>query len=202
MKQSPIATHPPLPNNYAPELLVLDKGEGVYLTDIAGKSYLDFGSGIAVNALGYGREDLAETGYRQMQKLIHSSNLYTTEPTLSLAKRMTKMGKFAAVQFGNSGSEANEAAIKYARLYALRTRGAGHFKILSLENGFHGRTMGALSCTPSPKYQEPFTPLVPGMTSIPFNDVKRLETVLDGSFACVIVEVIQGEGGLRACLSA
>jgi acetylornithine/N-succinyldiaminopimelate aminotransferase len=188
--------NPPLPKNFAPEFLLVNKGQGIYLEDNAGNRYLDFGAGLAVNALGYGREDLASIAYEQMKKLIHISNLYATEPQIECAKKLIATGSFAAVHFGNSGSEANESAIKYARLYALRTKGPGHHKLLCFHNGFHGRTMGALSCTPVPKYQDPFVPLIPGVTSLDFNDCEGVKRVLGDSFAAVIVEIIQGEGGL------
>jgi len=204
----------PLPKCFSPELLMISKGDGVWLEDAAGRRYLDFTGGIAVNALGYGREDLAEIAYRQMKKLVHISNLFITEPALELATKMIAQGvhkargvrsahgareaggDFQAVQFLNSGSEANETALKYARLYALRRKGEGHHKLLCFTGSFHGRTMGALSLTPNPKYQTPFLPLVPGVEVAEYNDVDGLEKTLDESFAGVIVEVIQGEGGL------
>ncbi len=195
---SALVSNLPLPRQYGAELLVIERGEGVWLEDAAGKRYLDFAGGIAVNALGYGREDLAAAAYEQMKRLPHVSNLFTTAPALALARAMISSGPFAAAFFGNSGTEANEAALKYARLYALRTRGSGHEKLLCFTNAFHGRTMGALSCTPSAKYQEPFAPLVPGVVTAPYNDVGALEKTLDAGFAGVIVEVIQGEGGLAA----
>ncbi len=184
------------PNNYSNELLILDKGEGVYLFDKSGKKYLDFGSGIAVNALGYGNKKISEIAGKQMDKLIHVSNLYTTEPALEFASKLTDGTRFSAVHFGNSGSEANEAAIKYAKLYSLRTKGAGNYKILSFSGAFHGRTMGALSCTHNSKYRKPFEPLIPGNEVLKYNDAGLLKEILDGSFAAVIVEVVQGEGGL------
>ncbi|MBN1409964.1 MAG: aspartate aminotransferase family protein [Spirochaetales bacterium] len=188
--------NPPYPNNYSPELLVLDKGEGVFLYDITGKKYLDFGAGIAVNALGHNRKDLAQTAYDQMSKLIHTSNLYATDPSLKLAEKLVSSGPYAAVHFGNSGTEAIEAAIKYARLYSHKAKGEGNHKILCFNNAFHGRSLGALSVTPNPKYQEPFKPLVPGVTSIPLNDSEALKKTLDKSYAACIVEVVQGEGGM------
>lgn len=188
----------PLPRQYGTELLVLREGDGVYLKDAGGKKYLDFGSGIAVNALGHGRTDLAEVAATQMRRLIHSSNLYVSEPALELAGKLINSGPFAAVHFGNSGTEANEAAIKYARLYAHRTKKEGSFKLLSFSNAFHGRTLGALSLTPNPAYRIPFAPLLPGTGSIPYNNVKALEKTLNRSFAGIIVETIQGEGGLKA----
>jgi len=192
-----VVTDAPFPKNYSQELLLVSRGKGVYVEDSSGERYLDFGSGIAVNALGYGREDLAEVAFNQMKKLIHISNLYTTAPAVELAERLISFGSFSAVHFGNSGSEANEAAIKYARLYSLRKRGEGCHRILCFEGAFHGRTMGALSCTPNPAYQKPFAPLLPGVETIEYNNVEKLEETLNGSFSCVIAEVIQGEGGLE-----
>jgi acetylornithine/succinyldiaminopimelate/putrescine aminotransferase len=158
---------------------------------------LDFGSGIAVNALGYGREDLAQVAYEQMKKLIHISNLYTTAPAVKLAEALTSAGNFAAVHFGNSGTEANEAALKYARLYSQQKKGPGHHKFLSFSNGFHGRSMGSLSVTATEKYKTPFGPLVPGCEIIDYNSLEQLEALPHPEeYAAVIVEVIQGEGGL------
>jgi acetylornithine/N-succinyldiaminopimelate aminotransferase len=197
MKSRPaIVTNTQLPKNFPDEFLVITRGNGVRLEDADGNTYIDFGAGIAVNALGYGREDLARIGYEQMQKLIHISNLYATEPQLALAKRMVASGPFAAVHLGNSGSEANEAAIKYARLYSLRKKGPGNHRLLCFTGAFHGRTMGALSVTPTPKYQEPFGPLLPGVEVCEYNNCEALERTLDRGFAAVIVETIQGEGGL------
>jgi len=194
-----IAGHP-LPKCFADTLLVIRRGKGVRLQDRAGRWYLDFTGGIAVNALGYGRADLARTAYRQMRRLTHISNLYTTEPLLELGAKMLATGGFAAVQFLSSGSEANETALKYARLYALRRKGVGCHRLLCFTGAFHGRTLGALSVTPSAKYQDPFGPLLPGVEVAPYNDCSALERVLDRSFAGVIAEVVQGEGGL-ACMS-
>jgi len=191
-----IATGTSIPNNYAQELLVLEKGKGVYLEDVAGKTYLDFGSGISVNALGYGRADLAEAVSEQMRRIVHTSNLYTSRPTLELAEKLTALGNFGAVQFGNSGSEANESALKYARLYAYRKRGAGHNTYVSFTGSFHGRTMGALSVTPTEKYQEPFRPLIPGTATCRYNDTEELESIINDDCAAVIIEPVQGEGGL------
>jgi acetylornithine/N-succinyldiaminopimelate aminotransferase len=199
--QGYVSNHP-FPNCFAEKLLVVTRGEGVYVEDRTGKRYLDMAGGIAVNALGYGRRDLAEIAADQMLRLTHISNLFATEPGLDLAAKMIAGGDFAAVQFHSSGSEANEAALKFARLFALRTRGAGHHKLLCFSGGFHGRTLGALSVTPTAKYQEPFEPLVPGVEAAPFNDLQALESLLDDSFAAVIVEVVQGEGGLASMTPA
>ncbi len=189
--------NPSFPNNYASEMLVLEKGEGCYLEDIKGNKYLDFGSGIAVNSLGYGRKDLANIAAGQMEKLIHVSNLFTTKPALRLAAKLVALGDFSAVHFGNSGSEANEAALKYARLYSLRTKGEGNHKILAFNHSFHGRTMGSLAATATDKYKAPFAPLIPGYEFCEFNNIEELESKLDASFAAVITEPIQGEGGIN-----
>ncbi len=174
----------------------------MYLVDTSGKRYLDLGAGIAVNALGYGRRDLARIVRRQARKVVHVSNLYTTPPAIELATLLRNLARnlnpaFEAVQFGNSGTEANEAALKYARLVAMRTKGPGHHKLLSLSHSFHGRTMGALSVTPKAAYREPFEPLIPETYVTEFNDAEALERTLTDQFAAVIVEVVQGEGGLR-----
>jgi acetylornithine/N-succinyldiaminopimelate aminotransferase len=195
--ESAMETDLPLPKQFGDELLVISRGEGVWLEDASGKRYLDFAGGIAVNSLGYGREDLARIAYDQMKRLPHTSNYFTSEPTLALGRALVSSGPFAAVHFGNSGSEANETALKYARLYAFRKKGKGHEGFLCFTNAFHGRTMGALSCTPTPKYQIPFAPLVPGVVVAPYNDTAALEETLDGRFAAVIVEAIQGECGLE-----
>ena len=184
------------PRNYSNEFLILDKGQGVYLFDISGKRYLDFGSGIAVNALGYGNKKIADIAHKQMEKLIHVSNLFTTEPALEFASKLVDGERFSAVHFGNSGSEANESALKYAKLYSLRTKNENCYKILSFSGAFHGRTMGALSSTHNKKYKEPFGPMIPGTEIIEFNNVEVLTKILDETYAAVIVEVVQGEGGL------
>jgi acetylornithine/N-succinyldiaminopimelate aminotransferase len=200
--QQGVEANLPFPRQYGGELLVIRKGHGVWLEDVAGKKYLDFAGGIAVNALGYGRADLARTAYRQMRRINHISNLFTTEPALALARAMLAKGpwKFSSVFFGNSGTEANEAALKYARLHAIRTKGPGHEKLLCFTGAFHGRTLGSLSCTPTAKYQDPYLPLLPGVVVAPYNDVQALRATLTEQFAGVIVEVIQGEGGL-ACMT-
>lgn len=188
----------PFPKNYGSEFLICDHGEGCYIFDPTGKKYLDFGSGIAVNSLGHGREDLAKAAYDQMMKINHTSNLYTSDETVLLADKLINFGNFAAVHFGNSGTEANEAAIKYSRLYSLRKKGAGNSKIIAFEGSFHGRTMGSLACTYNKHYREDVAPVMPGVEFLPFNDVEALKKSVDSTCAAVIVEVIQGESGLRS----
>ncbi|GAB4222115.1 MAG: aspartate aminotransferase family protein [Spirochaetales bacterium] len=132
-----------------------------------------------------------------MRKVVHTSNLYTTEPTLTLAGKLIASGPFRSVHFGNSGTEANESALKYARLYARRKRGEGHHRFLTFSHAFHGRTLGALSVTPTEAYRQPFEPLVPGVEVCPYNDVEALRRIVNEEFAGIIVEVVQGEGGLE-----
>lgn len=203
MAKAALTSDTPFARNYAREVLLVERGRGSTLWDSNGTAYLDFGSGIAVNALGYGDRRLARAVARQMRRLVHISNLYATPPALELGRRLlestagvgrTPMG---GVHFGNSGAEANEAAIKYARLYAHATRGPGHHRIVSLSDGFHGRTMGALSATPKQAYRTPFEPLVPGFETIDFADPVALESMSGPETAAIIVEVVQGEGGLR-----
>ncbi len=197
--ESYIIDHTHLPKNYSDKFLQIDHGKGCFLYDKGGKEYLDFGSGIAVNALGYGREDLAETACEQMKKLIHVSNLYTTGPTVELASKLAATGNFDAVHFGNSGAEANEAALKYARIYSKKAKGPSAVGYISFTNGFHGRTMGALSVTAKEKYKEPFLPLLSDCTLLPYNDPESLTGFKNPELiSAVIVEVVQGEGGLTA----
>ncbi|MFW6387843.1 MAG: aspartate aminotransferase family protein [bacterium] len=185
---------------YAEEVLRLDRGRGATVRDAAGRRYIDFTAGIAVNALGHGRRDLARVAAREMRRRIHVSNLFTTQPAVELAEALVASGSelgvaFDACFFGNSGTEANEAALKFARLYARACRGEGNHRLVSFTNGFHGRSMGALSVTANPAYREAFDPLLGGVEYLPYNDPEAVSK-LDGSVAGVIVEPIQGEGGL------
>jgi len=201
--------NPPFTKNYGDTFLIFKAGKGAWLQDIDGKKYLDFGSGIAVNSFGHGRKDFAKIVATQMKTLAHTSNLFTSFPTLNLAARLvattpltaSESGTpvepyFAGVHLGNSGSEANETALKYARIYAKRKDNPNGHKILAFKNSFHGRTMGALSATWTEKYRFPSEPLVPGVEFIGFNDLEALNATLNSDFCAVIVEPIQGEGGL------
>lgn len=187
--------HPPFPNNYASEFLMLKKGKGMWVWDIKGKKYLDMTAGIAVNALGHGNRKAAKIASRQMKKLTHVSNLFSTEPAVELAEKLVASGDFQAVHFGNSGSEANETALKYARIYSKAKKGEEAIKFLSFEGSFHGRTMGALAATATAKYKKGYAPMPEGFIIQPFNQLDSLK-VLDESFAAVILEPLQGEGGL------
>jgi predicted acetylornithine/succinylornithine family transaminase len=175
--------------------IVFTHGEGPYLYDSAGKRYLDFGSGIAVTALGHADPAVTAAVADQAGKLTHVSNLYHTAPHAGLARRLVEHSFADRVYFCNSGAEANEAALKFARKYAREKR-EGQTGVIAFSGGFHGRTMGALAMTYKSQYREPFAPLVPGVDFLPFNDVAALEQI--GPETCaVIVEPVQGEGGVR-----
>ncbi len=176
---------------------VLERGDGCTLYDTTGKAYVDCVAGIAVNALGYNDAgingalaDAAASG------LWHTSNLYHTAPHAQLAQ-MLCAGSFAdKVHFSNSGAEANEGAFKFARRYARANGHPDKFEILAFSGAFHGRTMGALAATPRPKYQDPFTPLMPGVRFADFNDLASAQAQMDERVCAIIVEPIQGEGGI------
>jgi len=182
---------------------VFTKGDGCYLYDIENRRYIDFNAGIAVNALGHNDEHLCNLIYDQAKQLIHVSNLYHNPwiGALSqlLVERTVEMGGFHTASKAficNSGSEANEAAIKFARKVGKVVGGEKKVGIVSFENSFHGRTMGSLSATPNEKYQKPFGPMVPGFRYGKFNDVEGIDVLVTEETCGVIVEPIQGEGGV------
>lgn len=175
---------------------VLDRGEGVYLFDLEGKRYLDFVSGIAVNIFGYGHPDILQAITAQAWKLIHCSNLYYSEPGVRLARLLVENSFADKVFFCNSGTEAMEGAIKFVRKWAHHTFTSPKTGIIAFENSFHGRTFAALSATGQRKLREGFEPLVPGFKHVPFNDLEAVEEALDGEICAILVEPIQGEGGV------
>ncbi|MFN8421695.1 MAG: aspartate aminotransferase family protein [Anaerolineae bacterium] len=178
--------------------VVLTHGDGVKVWDADGKEYLDFMAGIAVNALGHADAGMAEVIASQSRKLIHTSNLYFTAPQVELATKLTANSFADKAFFTNSGTEANEGAIKIARKYARVThpdqRKTG---LVCFEHAFHGRTMGALSLTPKEHYQAPFRPLLDGVTVAPFNDIAALDQYITGATCAVFIEPVQGEGGIH-----
>src|SRR5579863_9250892 len=180
--------------------VLFERGRGVYLWDSRGKKYLDFLSGIGVNALGHNHPAIQATLKRQAGRLIHVSNLFFHEYQSALAQRLTKISGLDRVFFSNSGTEAWEGALKFARAYARANNSNGHgpkWRILALENSFHGRTFGALATTAAAKYRDPFAPLLPGVDFVRFNDVEDLQRQLDGTVCAICIEPIQGEGGIR-----
>jgi len=188
-----------LPTYERNPILFVD-GAGMHLIDDSGARYLDLLSGIGVNALGYGHPAVVETINRQSRKLVHISNLYFHEGQAELAMRLTERAGMDRAFFCNSGTEAWEAAMKLARAYSAMKRSEGHTlgtKFLALENSFHGRTMGSVSTTHKDKYREPFQPLVPGVEFVRFNDVDHLRASFSNEVCAILIEPVQGEGGIR-----
>jgi acetylornithine/N-succinyldiaminopimelate aminotransferase len=176
------------------------RGEGVHIIDEHGITYLDLLSGIGVNALGYGHPAIEEAIARQSKALIHTSNLFYHEGQAELALRLTERTGMDRVFFSNTGTEAWEGALKLARAYAGLLRSEGKqigTKFLALEQSFHGRTFGSLSTTYKAKYREPFGPVVPGVEFVKFNDVADLRAKFSSDVCAILVEAIQGEGGIR-----
>ncbi len=178
--------------------IVFTDGKGLTLVDSEGKEYLDFTSGIAVTALGHSDEEWVTAVSNQAAKLTHVSNLYHTAPQAQLAQRLVENSFADRVYFCNSGAEANEAALKFARKVSYAAGAAGKTKIITFTGGFHGRTMGALSTTYKDKYRAPFAPLVPNVEFATFNDVESATAAIDDTVCAVIVEPVQGEGGVHA----
>jgi len=182
---------------YARHDLVLVRGSGCRLWDADGREYLDFVGGIAVCNLGHCPDDLADVLSRQARQLVHVSNLYYTEPQVRLAELLTGSSFADKVFFGNSGAEANEAAIKLARKYSRERHGAGRYGIITMKGSFHGRTMATLSATGQEKVHHGFEPLVDGFRYVEFDNVDAVAAAVDGTICAVLVEPIQGEGGVR-----
>jgi acetylornithine aminotransferase/acetylornithine/N-succinyldiaminopimelate aminotransferase len=187
--------------NYARAPLTLVRGQGVLVWDDTGKEYLDFASGIAVNALGHCHPVWVEAIRRQAGELIHVSNLYRNPNQGELARRLIRHAGPGRVFFCNSGAEANEALIKLARLHGVRKAGEEGkcFKIICAKNAFHGRTFGGMSATPQEKIQKGFRPLVPGFAFGEINNLASFADLVDDATAAIFVETVQGEGGVTPC---
>jgi acetylornithine/N-succinyldiaminopimelate aminotransferase len=182
---------------YARPEFVIERGEGCYLYDSEGRRYLDCVAGIAVNALGYGDPDVARAIRDHANGLIHLSNLYHSRPAVELAQTLVNHTSWAdRVFFCNSGAEAVEGALKFSRRYARDIHGEGKTTIVAFSGSFHGRTMGAVAVTAREKYRQPFEPVMPGVRFIPFNDSAAAAAAITDDVCGVIVEPIQGEGGL------
>jgi acetylornithine/N-succinyldiaminopimelate aminotransferase len=179
--------------------ILFERGRGVYLWDSRGNRYLDFLSGIGVNALGHAHPAIQATLKRQAGRLIHVSNLFFHKYQSELAKRLTKISGMDRAFFCNSGTEAWEGALKLARIYARTRNTNGHrpkWRMLALDNSFHGRTFGSLATTGQAKYRDPFVPLLPGVGFVRFNDVEDLKHQFDAGVCAICIETIQGEGGI------
>lgn len=176
--------------------IVLDKGDGVRLYDTDGKEYLDFGSGIAVFALGYNNKEYNDALKAQIDKLIHTSNYFYNEPAAKAAKALTSASGMDRVFFTNSGTEAVEGAIKLAKKYAYLKDGSTDHEIIAMEHSFHGRSMGALAVTGNKHYQEAFGPMIPGIRFAQFNNLDSVKELVNDKTCAIIFETIQGEGGV------
>jgi acetylornithine/N-succinyldiaminopimelate aminotransferase len=186
---------------YERHAVMFTRGRGVHLWDSRGKKYLDLLSGIGVNALGHGHPAIQAVLSKQSKRLIHTSNLFFHEFQAELAKELTRVSGLDRAFFCNSGTEAWEAALKLARLYAHAQNGNGNnskWRILALENSFHGRTFGSLATTGQAKYRDPFAPMLPGVSFIGLNDVDDLRWKFDSNVCAVCLETVQGEGGIRS----
>ncbi|MDD5949710.1 MAG: aspartate aminotransferase family protein [Lachnospiraceae bacterium] len=176
--------------------VVFDRGEGMYLYDTEGKQYLDMGAGIAVSALGYGNEEYKQGLKEQIDKLIHISNLYYTEPSIKAAEYFCQASGMDRVFFTNSGTEAIEGAIKLARKYAYNKNKESRGEIIAMQHSFHGRSMGALSVTGTEHYREPFEPLIGGVSFAEYNDLESVRKLVTEDTCGIILETLQGEGGI------
>ena len=185
------------PNYGARAPICLVRGDGTRVWDSDGREYLDFGCGIAVTSLGHCHPRVTGAIREAAATLLHVSNLYHTAPQIHLAKLLCEHSFAQRVYFCNSGAEANEAAIKIARKYARERLSTDRWEIVATNNSFHGRTLGALSATGQPKYQHGFEPMVPGFKHVPYNDLRAMERAIDNRTCAVLVEPIQGEGGVH-----
>ena len=183
-------------NTYDRFPVAITRGRGCHVYDAEGREYLDCVAGIAVNTLGHGHPDLVAAIEQQVRHLIHTSNLYYTEPQGQLACRLVEHSFADKAFFCNSGAEANEAAIKLARRYAHHHYGPNRFEIITMVNSFHGRTLATLTATGQAKVQEGFEPLLPGFINVPLNSLEALEEAVSDRTAAVMLELIQGEGGV------
>ena len=185
-----------LMQTYTRPAMVLDKGEGMKVWDLEGKQYYDFIGGIAVNALGYSHPKLVQAIKNQAEKLIHCSNLFYSEPQIILAQMLVELSCGDKVFFGNSGAEVNEGAIKIAVKY-FKDQDKDKHKIIYMKNSFHGRTIATLAATGQYKYQKDYLSLLPKFKEAVFNDLESVKAAIDGEVAAVLVEPIQGEGGIK-----
>ena len=176
--------------------VVFEKGDGVYLYDVEGKKYLDFGAGIAVFALGYNNQAYNDALKAQIDKVIHTSNLYYNIPMIEAGEKLIKASGMSKVFFTNSGTEAIEGAIKAVRKYAWLKDGGNDHEIIAMNHSFHGRSYGALSVTGNPKYQEAFKPLIGNIRFADFNDLESVKAQITDKTSAILLEPVQGEGGI------
>lgn len=196
MNQKIEAAEKVLLHTYNRSSVVFNHGKGVYLYDTDGKEYLDFAAGIAVCSLGYGNETYSNALKNQVDKLLHVSNLYYNEPTTEAAEKLLKASGMDRVFFTNSGTEAIEGALKAARRYSYNKYDENRYEIIAMNHSFHGRSMGALSVTGTQKYRTPFEPLIGGVKFAEFNDLQSVKEKITDKTCAIIMETIQGEGGI------
>ncbi len=182
---------------YARPALVIERGDGCYLFDTDGNRYLDFVSGLAVNALGYGDPDVLQALAAQAGRLLHVSNLFHTIPSVELARRLVERSFADRVFFCNSGTEAWEASLKICRKWAAAQPGKPRYRFVAMHDSFHGRTYGSLSTTGQPKYHKGFEPLLPGVDFAPFNDLDAVARAVTDETCAILVEPLQAEGGIH-----
>lgn len=176
--------------------VVFDHGEGVKLYDTDGQEYLDFGAGIAVMGLGYSCDEVKNAVKEQVEKLPHISNLFYNEPAINAGEKLLAVSQMDKVFFTNSGTEAIEGALKIAKRYAYNKGMAPDYEIIAMKHSFHGRSLGALSVTGNDHYQEPFAPLIPNIKFAEFNNLDSVKALFSDKTCAVIMETIQGEGGI------
>lgn len=176
--------------------IALDSGSGMYLYDAEGKKYLDFGSGIGVFALGYGNKEYNDAVKAQVDKLIHTSNYFYNEPSALASEKFVKASGMTKVFYTNSGAEAVEGALKLAKKYGKMTKGDNCYEIIAMNKSFHGRTIGAVSVTGNEHYRESFEPLLPGVKFADYNNLESVKALISDRTCAVIMETIQGEGGV------
>ncbi|MGZ3559023.1 MAG: acetylornithine/succinylornithine family transaminase [Thermodesulfobacteriota bacterium] len=184
-------------NTYARYPVLLVRGKGTRVWDLEGEEYLDFVSGLAVCNLGHCHPKVVKAIQEQAEKLIHVSNFYYIEPQIQLASLLCKHSFADKVFFCNSGAEANEGALKLARKYAKEKIGKDRYEIITMERSFHGRTLATLTATGQEKFRKGYEPLMPGFKYVPFNDIKALRNAIDSKTCAVMLEPIQGEGGVN-----
>lgn len=182
--------------------VVFDHGEGVKLYDTDGQEYLDFGAGIAVMGLGYSCDEVKNAVKEQMEKLPHISNLFYNEPAIAAGEKLLAVSRMEKVFFTNSGTEAIEGALKIAKRYAYNKGMAPDYEIIAMKHSFHGRSLGALSVTGNDHYQEPFAPLIPNIRFAEFNNLDSVKALFSDKTCAVIMETIQGEGGIYPATEA
>lgn len=176
--------------------VIFDHGQGVHLYDSQGQEYLDFGAGIAVQGLGYNDQELNKTLKDQVDKLLHTSNLFYNQPSIEAGEKLLQVSQMERVFFTNSGTEAIEGALKIAKRYAYNKGMSPDYEIIAMRHSFHGRSLGALSVTGNEHYQEPFRPLIPNIVFADFNDLDSVRALINEKTCAILMETVQGEGGI------